>query len=166
MHVLRMILTLLGRVSVSLLFIMSGIHKIFDWQGSERGLANAFCDWQSYMEHHETFHEIFMSALPWVPVILVFMVVVELLGGFMVLFGLRGRLGAFLLIIFLIPTTILLHQFWFLEGLKREVEFSIFLKNISILGGLFYVLCYGTKLREKEPPAPSVESPDLSDHEE
>ena len=160
MRMTQIVLIFLGRICISLIFILSAIHKIFDWQGTERGLINILCDWQGYAKGG--MEEFFMSILPWVPAFLVFSVVVELLGGLMLLLGIKGRLGAFLLLFFTAITTVIFHQFWYLEGLKREMEFVLFLKNTAIMGGLLFVLAYGTKL-SKPHKKTEIKGPDLRD---
>jgi putative oxidoreductase len=59
------------------------------------------------------------------------------LGGLFVLLGIQVRLGAILLILFLIPLTVIMHAFWMYHGSMREMEMMMFLTNISIVGGLF-----------------------------
>ncbi len=58
-------------------------------------------------------------------------------GGVLVLLGIKIRLGVGLLILFLIPTTAVMHAFWLYEGAVMEGQMINFLKNLSILGGLF-----------------------------
>ena len=59
------------------------------------------------------------------------------LGGLFVLLGIKVRLGAILLILFLIPVTVIMHAFWMYDGSMREMQMMTFLKNISMIGGLF-----------------------------
>ena len=44
----------------------------------------------------------------------------QLLGGLLVLLGIKEKLGATLLILFLIPVTVLMHSFWMVEGAERQ----------------------------------------------
>ena len=58
-----------------------------------------------------------------------------LLGGLSVLFGYKTHIGAWLLVVFLVPTTFMMHQFWDAEqGYSAMMESYCFLKNISLLG--------------------------------
>jgi putative oxidoreductase len=43
----------------------------------------------------------------------------------------------------LIPTTMVFHHFWELQGADRALQMIHFMKNISILGGLLIVLALG-----------------------
>lgn len=68
------------------------------------------------------------------------------LGGLMVLLGYRARLGAFLLLLYWLPVTIIVHGFWkhpASTDLYRW-EAIMFMKNIAIAGGLFMIMANGT----------------------
>ena len=43
----------------------------------------------------------------------------------------------------MIPTTILFHPFWYMEGAPRDLQTIMFLKNLAILGGLILMLLHG-----------------------
>ena len=153
----------LGRLFMSLIFIMSAVNKIIDWQNTERGFVSLLCDWHSYVSFSMPLQKFFAVLLPWVPFILIIATVIELIGGILLLLGYKVRLGVFLLLIFFIPTTILFHQFWFLEGLRRDMQFVIFFKNIAIMGGLLYVLAFGAKKSNSSefPSNTSIDNPHL-----
>lgn len=140
-----MVFTFLGRLCLSTIFIVSAIHKAWDWDATERGMINVLCDWQGYTHHMPSVQTFLSTLLPWVTTLLIVATVVELVGGLLILLGIRVRLGAFLLILFLIPTTLFFHQFWFLDGMRRDLQIVMFLKNVAILGGLFYVLACGSR---------------------
>ncbi len=87
----------------------------------------------------------YMSAkgMPVVPFFLIMAIIFELLGGLSVLLGYKAKFGAWLLIIFLIPTTLIFHNFWGLEDPDRQVQVIMFMKNLAILGGLFIIAALG-----------------------
>lgn len=140
---MQKITVFLGRVFISLLFIISAIYKMFDWKGMEKAFVRALCDWHSHSTGSQALQECFTEMLPWIPAILIVAVTLELLGGLSILFNFWPRFGALVLLIFLIPTTIIFHQFWFLEGVKRDLQFVLFLKNLAIIGALLYVIAFG-----------------------
>lgn len=117
------ILALVGRILLSLIFILSAFNKLGNVTGTT-----------GYMAAH---------GMPAVKFFLVMAVVFELLGGLMVLSGYRARLGAVLLIVFIVPATLIFHNFWAFEGMERQQQMINFLKNISILGGLLVVVGLG-----------------------
>ena len=152
MHGLKSFFLFIGRLCISGVFLISAGTKIFDWQDTERSLVSLLYDWHSYVSFSVPLQKFFSLIMPWASIILVLTVLIELLGGLLILFGLKPRFGAFLLIIFLIPATIFFHQFWFLEGIRREMQIILFMKNVAILGGMFYVLVFGTKVPRFLPP--------------
>ncbi|WP_420461007.1 DoxX family protein [Neolewinella sp.] len=60
------------------------------------------------------------------------------LGGLMILLGYRMRLGAILLLIYWVPLTFVVHDFW-TEAVGTEeyrLQSLFFMKNLAIMGGL------------------------------
>lgn len=112
-----------GRLLISLIFIIAGIGKIFDFQGASDALRSAG------IHGAEAF--IFIGLL------------MELVGGILLLLGWFTCLGVILLMIFLFPTTFIFHAFWTYEGAEMALQFSDFLKNLAIYGGLLLLLSYG-----------------------
>jgi putative oxidoreductase len=114
---------LAGRILLATIFILSGLTKFTDWQGT----AN-------YMTSH---------GVPLVPVLLPLAAIVELAGGLAVLLGSQGRLAALTLFMFLIPTTLVFHGFWAYEGAEYTNQLHHFLKNLAIMGGLALIIGLG-----------------------
>ncbi len=67
------------------------------------------------------------------------------LGGLMLLSGYRARLGAFLLLLYWLPVTFIIHAFWrHPPGELYRAEAMQFMKNLTIAGGLIMVMSNGT----------------------
>jgi len=115
---------LLGRIFLALIFLKSGFGKITGWEGTA-----------GYMSS---------KGFPLVPVFLLGAILFELGGGLSVLLGYRAKLGALALIIFMVPTTIIFHNFWALEGGAKAMQQVMFMKNLAIIGGLFVVFGLGS----------------------
>ncbi len=113
----------IGRILLSAIFIMSGANKIMNWDATAEQMA--------------------AEGMMWVPPLLIGAIVIELAGGLSVLLGCWARGGAALLILFLIPTTLIFHDFWSYQGQQQQSQMIHFMKNISIMGGLFLVLGFG-----------------------
>lgn len=67
------------------------------------------------------------------------------LGGLSVLLGIWHDLGALLLVVFLVPTAVLMHPFWKESGEGKQVETIMFLKDMSLAGAslmLFAMFAY------------------------
>jgi putative oxidoreductase len=114
---------LLGRIGLSAIFLLSGVNKITNWEQTAQ-----------YMQ---------AQGMPLVPLFLVGAIVLELAGGLSVLLGFHARLGAALLILFLIPATLIFHNFWALQGPEQQLQMIMFLKNVAILGGLLLIVGMG-----------------------
>jgi putative oxidoreductase len=62
--------------------------------------------------------------------------VLALLGGLSILLGLRARIGAALVALFLVPVTFMMHAFWNVhEPAAAAMQQVNFLKNLGLLGG-------------------------------
>jgi putative oxidoreductase len=136
MKVIRLCLNVLGRFFISLIFLVGAASKILHWHDHERLLMNTLCEWQLNVGFSDGLSDCLAQAIPFSPVLLLVAALFELLGGLSLLLGFKEKLGALLLILFLIPSTIIMHQFWFVEGSARELQIVHFLKNIAIMGGL------------------------------
>ena len=70
--------------------------------------------------------------------------VMVLLGGLSILLGTYADLGALLLVVFLIPTALLMHNFWTVEDpMAKAGDAAQFFKNIALAGAaliLFAIL--------------------------
>jgi putative oxidoreductase len=108
--------SLAGRILISIIFLKSGFGKIVDF-----GLI------QQYMVD---------VGIPATAFILIIAILVEISGGLLVLFGLKARTGAMLLILFLVPTTLIFHPY-----MTDQLQF---MKNLAIIGGLVGITVHGS----------------------
>ena len=115
---------LLGRILLSSIFLMSAIHKMTDWAGTEKLMAD--------------------KGMTMVPFFLAGAFTLELVGSLSLLLGYKARWGALLLILFLIPVTVVMHDFWHYQGKMQQDQMMNFIKNVAILGGLFLALGFGS----------------------
>lgn len=59
------------------------------------------------------------------------------LGGLSIILGLYIVLGMWLLVLFLIPTTFMMHKFWkVIDPMARQGERINFFKNLALIGAL------------------------------
>jgi putative oxidoreductase len=117
------VVPLLGRILISVIFIVSGIEKIV-----------AFSMFAGYVA---------AAHLPLPKISLAIAIVIELLGGLAILTGLYTRFTAWILFLYLIPTTLLFHNFWAYQGAARMESQINFEKNLAIMGGLLFVAKFG-----------------------
>lgn len=115
--------SLAGRLLLSLIFIMSGIGKIGNFDGTA-----------AYMDSH---------GMPIASVLLVGAIIFELAGGLSLLIGYKTKYGVLMLLIFLIPATLIFHPFWAVPEDMVKMQTIAFMKNLAIMGGLMTVLVHG-----------------------
>jgi putative oxidoreductase len=70
--------------------------------------------------------------------------VLALLGGLSILLGYRARIGAWLIALFLVAVTPMLHKFWTVsDPMMFQMQFILFMKNASMLGGAMLISQFG-----------------------
>jgi putative oxidoreductase len=109
---------LIGRILLVLIFLQSGIGKIVNFQGTAQYMAK--------------------FSMPYTNFFLIGAIFFELVGSITVISGYYARLGAFLLVIFLIPTTLIFHTNF--SDPNQQIHF---MKNVSMFGGLLVLLMVG-----------------------
>ena len=69
---------------------------------------------------------------------------IALLGGLSILLGFQIRLGAWLLMIFLVPVTLITHNFWSVsDPMTLQIQKAMFMKNLAMLGGALVIGYFG-----------------------
>lgn len=107
---------LVGRILLALIFILSGIGKISDPAGTAG----------------------FMESMG-VPGILVWpTIALEILGGIAIVIGFQTRIAAFALAVFSIAAAVIFHH-----NFADQMQMIMFLKNLSIAGGLLLLAASG-----------------------
>jgi putative oxidoreductase len=70
--------------------------------------------------------------------------VLALAGGISVLLGYQAKVGGWLLVLFLVPVTLLMHRFWSVaDPLMAQMQQVNFMKNASMLGGALLITQLG-----------------------
>ncbi len=70
--------------------------------------------------------------------------VLAIAGGLSVLIGWHARAGAWLLVGFLVPVTLMMHAFWRIpDTMMRQIQMAMFMKNLAMLGGAFLIAYWG-----------------------
>jgi putative oxidoreductase len=112
----------LGRFFYSLIFILSGINHFSS--GSIGYAASA--------------------GVPYAQILVPISGVLALVGGLSVLIGFHARVGAFLLLAFLLPVTVMMHNFWAIPDPEMaQMQMIHFMKNLSLIGGAILIAFYG-----------------------
>jgi putative oxidoreductase len=65
-------------------------------------------------------------------------------GGLSILLGYRAKLGAWLIVLFLIPVTLMMHKFWAVQDpMMSQIQMILFMKNVSMLGAALLISQFG-----------------------
>lgn len=115
---MQAIFSLLARVFLTAIFLKSAFGKITNFPGTQKFMA--------------------AKGMPMTGLLLAGAIVLLVAGGLSVLLGYRARLGAVLLIIFIVPATWIFHT-----DFSNNVQMIMLMKNASIMGGLLMVMAFG-----------------------
>jgi putative oxidoreductase len=68
----------------------------------------------------------------------------SLVGGLSVALGYRAKLGGWALVVFLVPVTLMMHNFWTVtDPMMRQMQLVMFLKNVGLIGGALIIAVHG-----------------------
>jgi putative oxidoreductase len=69
---------------------------------------------------------------------------ISLLGGLSILLGYHARIGAWLIVAFLLLVTPIMHKFWGIaDPIAAQTQMINFMKNLSMLGGALLITQFG-----------------------
>ncbi len=123
MNSTRDIAALVGRILLALIFVIFGFSKIGGFEGLVGYIAS--------------------KGVPLPQLMAVGAIVVELGGGLLLLVGYRARWAALAIFLFLIPTTLIFHNFWSVPADQVMAQRTDFFKNVAIMGGMLMVWAFG-----------------------
>ncbi len=103
----------IGRILMSVIFILSGLRKIFGFTGTVLQMTS--------------------HRIPAAPLLAICAIIIEIGGGLCVLLGYRVRVVGLALVLFLIPTTVIFHTGFVVV---QPFDITDVLKNLAIMGGL------------------------------
>jgi putative oxidoreductase len=111
---------LIGRVMVGGMYLYSGVDNLIELQGkvgyaASKGLLDA-------------------------PIMVTAASTLLILAGLSLVTGIRPKWGVAATALFLIPVTLIMHNFWALQGVQRIVEMHNFQGNLGLLGSALIFL--------------------------
>ena len=116
-------LALIGRILLALMFVLAGFTKIGGFAGTV-----------GYMQ---------AKGIPAASVLAVLTIVLELVGGLALVFGFYTRWAALALGLFTLLVTFIFHNFWAQPEAQQMTQQLMFMKNISVAGGMFVLAAFG-----------------------
>ena len=70
--------------------------------------------------------------------------VISLVGGLSILLGYRAKIGAWLIVVFLVLVTPIMHKIWgAADPNLAQLQMINFMKNLSMLGGALFITQFG-----------------------
>jgi putative oxidoreductase len=114
---------LVGRILLTALFLLSGFMKLTHWSGTAGYMA--------------------AKRLPAASLLVAGAVLVEVVGGLCIAIGYQTRIAALLQFLYLIPVTLVFHNFWAAPPAQQQDLMIHFWKNIGMMGGLLLLAANG-----------------------
>ena len=125
MRIIENICLLLGRLLLGTYFILPGLQKISNYQGTT-----------DYMLAH---------SVPATASLLPVTIALQIILGLAIIIGFKGKFSAFILAGLTLVISVYMHDFWsMVEGLARTHETQNFFKNMGIMAGLLMISSIGT----------------------
>jgi putative oxidoreductase len=112
------ILDLIGRIFISLVFLLSGFNKIGNYEGTV-----------GWMESFD------IPGFFLIPAI-----ILEIAAPILIIVGYKVKISAALLTLFCIVTAIIFHN-----DFSNQMQFVSFMKNIALAGGFLFLFVNGAK---------------------
>ena len=115
---------LIGRVLLALMFVLAGFGKLF---GGLEGTAGYIAS----------------VGLPMPTVLAAGAGVLELGAGLLLIIGWQARWAALALALFTLVASFIFHAYWSLPADQQMMQQLMFMKNLSVVGGLLCVFAFG-----------------------
>ena len=113
---------LIGRILFSISFLMAGFTHFMP-----QSLAYAN-----------------MSGVPMANILVPFSGVLAFIGGLGIVLGYKAKLAGWLIVIFLVPVTFIMHKFWTVtDPMQQQMAMAFFIKNLAMLGGALLIAYFG-----------------------
>ena len=112
------ILDLVARILISALFLLNGVFKISNYDGT--------VDW--------------MEGFGIPGILLIPAIILEIAGPILIILGYKAKIAAGLLSLFCIATAVIFHN-----DFSDQMQLGSFLKNIGLAGGFLFIFINGTK---------------------
>lgn len=114
---------LLGRIIFSIIFISSKL-KHFSSESIHYGAS---------------------AGIPAASILVPLAGIIALAGTLSILLGYKAKWGAWLIVIFLVPTSFIMHAYWNIQDPAQHMfQQGFFLKNMAMLGGALFLAYFGS----------------------
>ncbi len=122
------VLALIGRLMLVAIFLLSAVGQKIP----------KFAETAAYMG---------LEGVPMPKIMLGGAIVFLIVGGLSVAVGFKARIGATLLLVFLLLATYFFHDFWTeIDPMLKQEQMIQFMKNASMMGGMLIIIAHGPGL--------------------
>ncbi|ANJ00801.1 DoxX family protein [Polynucleobacter wuianus] len=116
-------LALVARILLAAIFISAGLSKLAGFEGTVGYIAS--------------------KGLPIPSLIAALTIAVEVLGGIAIVIGYKVRVAGLLLAVFTLLAGFIFHNFWAVPADQAYIQNIMFMKNLSMAGGLLLLTVFG-----------------------
>ena len=132
MGIIQGILACIARLMIAVIFLLSALgNKIWNFNSVAELMAS------------KGMPQNIILGIPAHKYLLCGAIVFLITGGLSVAIGFKARLGAFMLLLFLLAATYYFHDFWNAESDKQPAEMIQFLKNLALTGTMLFIIANG-----------------------
>ncbi len=139
------VLALVGRLLIVAIFLLAAVGRMI-------------------LNFSETAADMTAMGVPVPKVTLVGAILFLIAGGLSVAAGFKARIGATLLLIFLLLATYYFHDFWTMEDpVAKQEQMIQFMKNTSMMGAMLLIIAHGPglmsidgRMTARRPSVPSL----------
>lgn len=114
---------LAGRILIGAIFLNAGLRKLLGFAGTVGYFTKL--------------------GFPAPEVFTVLAIIIEVGGSILLIIGWKTRWVAWLLSLFVLIAAFAAHRFWEFDAAQYANQMNHFLKNLAIIGGLFFVASFG-----------------------
>ncbi len=122
---MRDLTDLIGRIFLSAIFLFEAVDSTLFFDKTKQTMTQYGLGWNQDM-------------------LLYGAIFLLLVGGLMVLLGYRSTLGAIMLLMYWVPVTFMVHDFWMYPKDQVRIQSILFMKDIAIIGGLLMLVGKGS----------------------
>ena len=116
-------LALVARILLAAIFISAGFSKVMGFDGVTAYIAS--------------------KGLPMPMILAGLTIALEILGGLAIVIGYKTRIAGLLLGLFTLLAALIFHNFWAFPPEQVYLQNIMFMKNLSMAGGLFLLVVFG-----------------------
>ena len=114
---------LIARLLMAAVFLLFGVRSILSFAGSVGYFTKL--------------------GFPAPDTMVVLAIIIQLVGGVLLVIGWKTRWAAWLLVAYVVIATIMAHRYWEYDAAQYVPQMTNFFKNLAVLGGLLMVAAFG-----------------------